>query len=429
MRVLVLGSGGREHALAWALARGAGAHEVLCAPGNDGIALDVRTVPLDPRDAEAVLARARAERVELVVIGPEMPLVEGLADRLEAAGVRTLGPGRAAARLEGSKVFAKEFMARHGVPTAPYRVFDDPEEAERYVRVRGGPIVVKADGLAAGKGVTVCDGPDEACAALREVMRERRFGDAGRRVVLEERLFGEEASYYVVSDGERFRVLAPAQDYKRALDGDRGENTGGMGAPSPVPLVTPEVERRVLERIVRPTLEGLAAEGTPYRGVLYVGLMIERGEPSVVEFNVRLGDPETQAILFRLESDLVPTLAAAAEGRLEADPGSEIRFGAPAVCVVVASKGYPRSYPKGLSIEGLDALSALPDVKVFHAGTRFEAGAWRTAGGRVLGVTARASTLAAARDRAYEAVGRLRFDGMHYRRDLVARALEGGRYA
>ena len=419
MRVLLLGTGGREHALAWALA--GGPHEVICAPGSDGIAQDVRVEPIDPGDSGAVIELARAERVDLVVIGPEMPLVDGLADRLLDAGVPALGPNRAAARLEGSKVFSKEFMARHGVPTAPYRVFDDPDEAERHVRARGGPIVVKADGLAAGKGVYVCDDAPEAVQAIGEIMRERRFGDSGARVVLEERLEGEEASYYVISDGERFRVLATAQDHKRALDGDRGENTGGMGAYSPAPVVTPEVEGRILERVVRPTLEGIATEGSLYRGVLYVGLMIRNGEPSVIEFNVRLGDPETQAILFRLESDLAPTLRAAAEGSLEAD-ASEIRFGDPSICVVVASKGYPRSYPKGLTIDGLNALAGEEGVKVFHAGTRFEAGTWRTSGGRVVGITARGPTLERARERVYEAVGRLQFEGMHFRRDIGARA-------
>ncbi len=418
MRVLVLGTGGREHALAWALARGP--HEVICAPGSDGIAQDVRVEPIDPGDSAAVIELARAERADLVVIGPEVPLVDGLADRLLGSGIPALGPNRPAARLEGSKVFSKEFMARHGVPTAPYRVFDDPEEAERHVRARGGPIVVKADGLAAGKGVYVCDDAPEAVQAIGEIMRERRFGDSGARVVLEERLEGEEASYYVISDGERFRVLAPAQDHKRALDGDRGENTGGMGAYSPAPVVTPEVEERILERVVRPTLAGIATEGSPYRGVLYVGLMIRDGEPSVIEFNVRLGDPETQAILFRLESDLAPTLQAAAEGSLEAD-ASEIRFGDPSICVVVASKGYPRSYPKGLTIDGLAALAGEEDVKVFHAGTRFEAGTWRTSGGRVVGITARGPTLERARERVYEAVGRLQFEGMHFRRDIGAR--------
>jgi phosphoribosylamine--glycine ligase len=420
MRVLVLGSGGREHALAWALSRSPLATDVLCAPGSDGIAADVPVRPVDPRDPEAVIDLARTERADLVVIGPEDPLVTGVSDRLSAAGIRSLGPDRDAARLEGSKVFAKEFMDRHAIPTAPYRVFDDPDDAERFVRRRDGPIVVKADGLAAGKGVYVCDDPDGAARAIDEVMRERRFGDAGRQVVLEERLVGEEASYYAVSDGERFRILADAQDHKRALDGDRGENTSGMGAYSPAPVLTPEVERTVIERIVGPTLDGMRVEGAPYRGILYVGLMIVDGEPFVVEYNVRLGDPETQPILLRMETDLLPLLRDAADGSLE-EAGEEIRLGPPAVCVVLASKGYPRSYPRGIPIDGLADAAALPDVKVFHAGTRSENGTWKTSGGRVLGVTARGETIEAARERAYEAVEHIRFEGMHYRTDIAVR--------
>jgi phosphoribosylamine--glycine ligase len=421
MRVLVLGSGGREHALAWALAASPLGPEVICAPGSDGIGRDVRVEPLDLGDPDAVLARARG--ADLVVVGPEDPLVAGVADRLEEAGIAVLGPRRDAARLEGSKSFAKEFMARHSVPTADYRTFDDPDEAERYVAARGGRVVVKADGLAAGKGVTVCDDADDARRAIHEAMRERRFGAAGQRVVVEERLEGEEASFYAVSDGERFCLLAPAQDHKRALDGDRGENTGGMGAYSPAPVVTPEVERRILERVVRPTLDGMREEGFPYRGVLYVGLMITDGDPFVIEYNVRLGDPETQPMLFRLESDPLPALLAAAQGRLDSAAEKELRFGDPSVCVVLASSGYPRSYPRGIPIHGLDALEAFPDVKVFHAGTRFEGGTWQTAGGRVVGVTARGPTIEEARRRVYEAVARISFEGMQYRSDIAARAL------
>ena len=423
MRVLVLGSGGREHALAWVLAKSPIASDVICAPGSDGIARDVRTRPLDLGDFEATIDVARAERVDLVVVGPEAPLAQGVVDRVEAAGIPVVGPRRAAAQLEGSKTFAKDFMARHGIPTADYRVFENPDDAERYAVKRGGPIVVKADGLAAGKGVTVCDGPEQACRAIHEAMRERRFGAAGERVILEDRLVGEEASYYVVSDGERFCVLAPAQDHKRALDGDGGENTGGMGAYSPAPIVDPDVERQVLERVVSPTLEGMRDEGAPYRGVLYLGLMIVDGSPFVIEYNVRLGDPETQPILLRLESDLLPVFAAAAEGRLDAGIQKELRFGDPAVCVVLASGGYPRDYPTGIPIEGLEAVDSLPDVKVFHAGTRLEQGVWKTKGGRVLGVTARGPTIEASRKRAYEAVSHIGFRGMHYRTDIAARAV------
>lgn len=422
MRVLVLGSGGREHALAWAIGRSPRVAEVICAPGSDGIARDARACPLLLDDAEAVVALARRERPGLVVVGPEAPLVAGIADRLRAEGLDVFGPDAAAARLEGSKAFAKAFMERHGVPTAAYRVFDDADAASRWVEAHGGSLVVKADGLAAGKGVRVCDGPEEAQRAITEVMRERRFGEAGARVVLEERLRGEEASYYALCDGERFVTLAPAQDHKPVLDGDRGENTGGMGAYSPAPVVSPEVERKVVERIVRPVLEGMQADGTPYRGVLYVGLMIRDGEPWVIEFNVRFGDPETQPILFRLEDDLVPWLLAAARGTLPAG-GVELRWGPPAVCVVMASKGYPRAYPSGLAIDGLAGVEALPDVKVFHAGTRLEGGRWRTAGGRVLGVTARGASLREAQERAYAAVRDIAFEGAHYRRDIGARAL------
>ncbi len=421
MRVLILGSGGREHALAWAIARSPTGSEVVCAPGSDGIARDVRVLPLDIADADAVLTAARDGRFDLVVVGPEAPLVTGIVDRLEDAGIPTVGPRLGAARLEGSKEFAKDFMMRHKIPTAPYRVFDDAEAAQRYATDRGGPIVVKADGLTAGKGVTVCDSPEEACTAIREAMIERRFGASGARVVLEDRLDGEEVSYYVVADGERFRSLAPAQDHKRALDGDRGENTGGMGASSPVPIVSPEVEERILERIVRPTLGGIRGEGSPYRGILYLGLMICEGDPFVIEYNVRGGDPETQALLFRLESDLLPVLCASAEGRLEAGVEKEVRFGDPAVCVVLASGGYPRSYDTGIPIEGLEAVESMADVKVFHSGTHLEGGEWRTAGGRVLGVTARGATLSAARARAYEAAAQIRFRGRHYRTDIACR--------
>jgi phosphoribosylamine--glycine ligase len=294
------------------------------------------------------------------------------------------------------------------------------------VRELGGPCVVKADGLTAGKGVFVCAGPDEALRAIGEIMRERRFGVSGAEVVIEERLVGEEASFYALCDGERFVVLSHAQDHKRALDGDRGENTGGMGAYSPAGPIDASLEREIVETIVRPTVAGMRSEGRPFRGALFVGLMIVAGRPRVIEFNARFGDPETQALLFRLESDLVPLLVGAAEGRLPAD-SAPVRFGDPAVCVVLASEGYPRSYPTDREITGLDALAGLPDAKVFHSGTRRVAGRWQTAGGRVLGVTARGPTLEAARARAYELASRIDFAGVHYRRDIAARALQARR--
>jgi phosphoribosylamine--glycine ligase len=423
VRILVIGSGGREHALAWKIARSPHVERVLVAPGNDGMAAVARTFPdVAAEDADRILALARSEAVDLVVVGPEAPLAAGLADRLEAAGVAVFGPSARAARLEASKAFAKRFMARHGIPTAGFEVFDSLEAARAHVRARGGACVVKADGLAAGKGVAVCDGPEQAERALVEIMGERRFGAAGERVVVEERLVGEEASYHAVADGERVVPLAAAQDHKRALDGDRGENTGGMGAYSPTPVLDEAAEKRVLEEIVHPTIRGLAAEGIPYRGVLYVGLMLDAaGAPHVVEFNVRFGDPETQPLVLRLDGDIVPLLDATARGRL--DPARGLVWRDAAVCVVLASGGYPRAFEVGKPIHGLDALEADPDVVVFHAGTRRDAARrFVTAGGRVLGVTARGASVAQARERAYAACDRIRFEHMHLRRDIAARA-------
>jgi phosphoribosylamine--glycine ligase len=424
MRVLVLGSGGREHALCWAIARSPHVDTVLCAPGSAGIAADARVLPVELGDNRAVVDLAKREGADLVVVGPEDPLVRGVADALAEAGIAVFGPSAAAARLEGSKAFAKDFMQRHSIPTARCEVFDDPGAAERWVRAHGGPVVVKADGLAAGKGVAVCDGPDEALAAIREMMCERRFGAAGARVLLEERLVGEEISYYAICDGERFTALGAAQDHKRALDGDRGENTGGMGAYSPPACADAALERAVLERVVRPVVDGMRAEGHPYRGVLFCGLMIVAGEPRVIEFNARFGDPETQPLALRLESDLVPLLDAAARGRLAPD-GAAPRLGDPALCVVLASAGYPRAHETGREIEGLEAAARIDGVKLFHSGTAFERGRWWTRGGRVLGVGARGASLAQARERAYAAVERIRFEGVQYRRDIAARALRG----
>lgn len=418
MRILVLGSGGREHALVWAAKRSPLVDEILCAPGNDGIGQDARLLPVDPGDGDAVVSLAKHESIDLVIVGPEDPLAAGVVDVLEAAGIPAFGPSAEAARLEASKEFAKEFMARHGIPTARHRTFSDPDAADRHVDAEQGPLVVKADGLAAGKGVVVCDEPLQAHRAIDELMRERRFAAAGERVVIEERLFGEEASFYAICDGTRFVTLPAAQDFKRAWDGDRGENTGGMGAYSPVPLITKELEERIVERIVRPVCEGMRSEGRPYRGSLYLGLMICEGEPRVIEFNVRFGDPETQALLMRLDSDLLPLLLAAARGELPAAAGP-LRLGPPSVCVVLASEGYPRSYPRDLPISGIESASALPDVQLFHAGTRRRDGNWYTHGGRVLGVTARGATISAARERAYQAVHQISWKGVHFRTDIA----------
>lgn len=422
MRVLVAGSGGREHALVWKIARSPRVERVFAAPGNAGMEREATCLPdVAAGDARALAAACRRERVELVVIGPEDPLAAGVADALRAEGLAVFGPSAAAARLEASKGFAREFMARHGVPQPRFARFERLEDAQAHVRALGGPCVVKADGLCAGKGVAVCDGPEGALRALEEMMGARRFGEAGARVLVEERLAGEEASYYAVTDGERVATLPAAQDHKRALDGDRGENTGGMGAYAPAPLVTPALEKRILEEIVHPTLRGLRDEGTPFVGVLFCGLMIDAaGAPHVIEFNVRFGDPETQAIVAALDGDLVPLLEGAARGAL--DPGLAPPAEGAAVCVVLASGGYPRAYETGRPIEGIELAEALSDVVVFHAGTRREGGRVVTAGGRVLGVTARGPDLAAARARAYEAADLVRFEGRHLRRDIAARA-------
>jgi phosphoribosylamine--glycine ligase len=424
MRVLVVGSGGREHALAWKIARSPRVSEVIAAPGSDGMQDCARPLPaVRAADLAAVVAAARAERVDLVVVGPEEPLALGLVDALRAEGIPSFGPSRAAARLEASKAFAKEFMARHDIPTADFRVFEDLSAARRHVAALGGACVVKADGLAAGKGVAVCGDPAEARDALDEIMGARRFGEAGARVVIEERLEGEEVSYYAVSDGERIVPLAAAQDHKRALDGDRGENTGGMGAYSPASVLTQAVEKRVLEEIVHPAIRGMAQEGHSYTGVLFVGLMIDAaGMPRVVEFNCRFGDPETQPLVLRMDGDLVPLLEGAARGRLDA--ATPLGWSEAAVCVVLASGGYPRAYETGKPIHGLEALAGEPDVVVFHAGTRRGAdGRFETAGGRVLGVTARGASVGEARARAYAAADRIHFDGRHLRRDIALRAV------
>ena len=425
MKVLIVGSGGREHALAWKISQSPRLTGLHAAPGSAAIAALATCHPdtvVD--DLDALVALARREEIDLVVVGPEDPLAAGLSDRLRAAGIATFGPSGRAAQLEGSKAFAKAFMQRHAIPTAAHAVFDDPAAAKAYVETRARPCVVKADGLAAGKGVAMCEDIASAHAAIDEMMSERRFGDAGHRVVIEEWLRGEEASYYAITDGERIVTLAAAQDHKRALDGDQGENTGGMGAYSPTPVVSEAIEKKILERVVHPTIRGMAKEGMPYQGVLFVGLMIdEAGDPQVIEFNVRFGDPETQPLLVRMEGDLLPLLDSAARGHL--DEAGTIGWGDAAVCVVLASGGYPRAYETGKRIEGLDLLEDDPDLVVFHAGTRRTASGegFETAGGRVLGVTARGATISEARDRAYRAVEKLRFEGAHYRRDIAARAL------
>jgi phosphoribosylamine--glycine ligase len=426
MRVLVVGGGGREHALAWKLVAERGVSEVVCAPGNAGIARIARTVNVPAADPEALLALARRERIDLTVVGPELPLDRGIVDLFTANGMRILGPPRAAAQLECSKIFAKTFMTRHGIPTARYRVCDDAAQAHAIVASGelGVPIVIKADGLAAGKGVVVAGDVAAARAAIAAAMEERQFGDAGARVVVEECLSGPEVSFFALCDGHRAVPIASAQDHKRAYDDDQGPNTGGMGAFAPSPLVDAPLQARIMREIVEPVVDGLRAEGHEYRGFLYAGLMLTSAGPKVIEFNVRFGDPEAQVVIPAVEGDLAPRLAAAADGALDGVPialGREKQVG-----VVLASRGYPASGPAGLPIAGLDAAAALDDVLVFHSGTRSGApgsGQTLTAGGRVLTVVGRAATYEAAISRAYEGVSAISFEGMQYRRDIGRSAL------
>ncbi len=422
MKVLIIGSGGREHALAWKSAQSAEVSRVFVAPGNAGTAREagVENVPVEATDIDRLVEFAKQESIDLTIVGPEAPLVAGIVDRFAAAGLRCFGPTQQAAQLEGSKRFTKEFLARHAIPTAEYASFTDPAAAIDYIRSRGAPIVVKADGLAAGKGVVVARTEEEAIEAVNRMLAENGFGEAGRCVVIEEFLEGEEASFIVMVDGERILPLATSQDHKPRDDGDKGPNTGGMGAYSPAPVVTSELHEQIMTRIIRPTVQGLAAEGTPYKGFLYAGLMITPdGTPKVLEYNCRFGDPETQPILMRLRSDLVALCLDACEGKLnhrsaEWDPRA-------ALGVVMAAGGYPGSYRKGDVITGLPADT--PDLKVFHAGTKVVDGNVVTNGGRVLCVTALGEDLAEAQRRAYDAVARIRWEGVYYRTDIGFRAL------
>ncbi len=424
MKVLVIGGGGREHALAWKLRQSSQVDEVIVAPGNAGTAREpgVRNVDVAANDLDGLLQLAKREKVGLTVVGPEVPLVAGVVDRFRAAGLRIFGPRAIAAQLEGSKAFAKDFLQRHNIPTARYAVFTELNPALACVRKHGAPIVIKADGLAAGKGVVVALTVADAELALHDMLGAHAFGDASARVVIEEFLDGEEASYIVMSDGSHALPMASSQDHKRRDEGDLGPNTGGMGAYSPAPVVTPEVEQRILKEVIEPTLQGMAAEGAPFIGFLYAGLMIDKsGAPKVIEFNVRFGDPETQPIMLRLKSDLVELIDAALDGRLE---HARARWDArPAIGVVMAAGGYPGRVRLGDVVNGLDAPAGA-DVKVFHAGTRLdEQGRVVTAGGRVLTVCALGSDIAAARENAYAALSPIRYDGAFCRRDIAHRAL------
>ncbi len=421
MKVLVVGGGGREHAIVWKLSQSRHVEKIFCAPGNAGIASLAECIDTKPTDFDALLDFVKHEWVDLTVVGPEEPLARGIADAFQKEGRRIVAPSAGAAQLESSKAFCKDFMRRWGIPTAEYRTFSSNTQAEDYVRMKGTPIVVKADGLAAGKGVIVCNTYDEAKEALSLIMKDRAFGPAGDRVVVEACLEGEEASFMAFVDGKTMLPMVSSQDHKRVFDGDKGLNTGGMGAYSPAPVVTPEMEEKIMRRIMLPTLKGLRRDGIKYKGVLYAGLMIKDGEPKVLEFNCRLGDPETQPILQRLDTDFADVCMAITDERL-AD--IDLRWKPQAsVCVVMASGGYPGSYEKGKPIKGLEEAAKVPDTVVFHAGTAFSGDEVVTAGGRVLGVTALGKDIREAKLRAYEAVEKISFENAHYRHDIADKAI------
>jgi phosphoribosylamine--glycine ligase len=425
MNVLVVGKGGREHALVWKLAQSPRADRVFCAPGNAGTAKDGLNVPIDPLDFERLIVFARKEKVGLTVVGPEEPLARGIVDAFQKEGLRIFGPSRDAAQIEASKVFAKRLMRHADVPTSDFRVCDHPDPARHYIETREYPVVVKADGLAAGKGVIVCSTTEEAWAAVDRIMVREEFGrSVGRQVVIEKRLDGEELSIQALVGGRAIVPLPATQDHKPAFDSDRGPNTGGMGAYCPAPLATPELLAEVESTILVPTVHALKRGRRPFRGLLYGGLIITNQGPRVLEFNCRLGDPEAQPLLMRLKSDLLDLLEATVDDRLGELPEDGLKWDPrPAVCVVMASQGYPGTFSKGKIITGLAEAARLPDVKVFHAGTREENGLVMTDGGRVLGVTALGDTLAEAKKNAYEAVSRIHFQGAFYRRDIADKAL------
>ena len=424
MKVLVVGSGGREHALCWAIAKSPKCSEVICAPGNAGIANVARCVDLGVDDLDALVALASSEKVGLVVIGPEGPLVDGLADMLENAGIKAFGPSAKAAAIEGSKGMMKDLCAHYNIPTAEYARFDEPDGAKEYIRAHGAPIVVKADGLAAGKGVILCRNENEAYAAIDHIMIEEAFGHAGAEVVVEEFMTGEEASFFAIVDGEHALPLVAAQDHKAVYDGDEGPNTGGMGAYSPAPVVDAKMSKRIMDEIILPTIQGMARDGNPYKGVLFAGLMITDTGPRLIEYNARFGDPECQAIMSRLTSDLLEVLLAAVDGKLD-----QIKLkwsNNSALTVVMAANGYPGDYKKGSEIKGLDEAEKPAGVHIFHAGTRSENGRISAIGGRVLGITATGKTIEDAQKKAYQAVAKIDWPEGFNRTDIGWRAIDRG---
>ncbi len=420
--ILVVGSGGREHALCWKFSQSPRAGKIYCAPGNAGISQHAECISIKASDIDGLAEFARKNQVDITVVGPEAPLADGIVDYFQREGLKVFGPDKKAAEIEASKVFTKDLLTKYKIPTGQYKVFDDADKALSYVKNETGvPVVIKADGLAAGKGVLLCFTLKEAEEAIDLVFRKRAFGEAGDRLIVEEFLDGEEASFMAITDGNTVLPLATSQDHKAVFDGDKGPNTGGMGAYSPAPVVTPELFNRVMDEIMKPTVRAMAEEGRPYKGVLYAGLIIKDGEPKVLEFNCRFGDPEAQPILMRMETDLLDMVEAAIDGSLgQQDIDWDSRA---SVCVVLASDGYPGKYETGKKIEGLDKVSEMKDVMVFHAGTKLENGHYVTAGGRVLGVTALGETIEDAIKRAYKAVSKIKWDGMHYRRDIGQKAL------
>ncbi len=421
MKVLVVGGGGREHALVWKIAQSPMVEQIYCAPGNAGIAAIAHCVDIGVTDLERLCRFALEQEIDLTVVGPELPLTMGIVDLFESQRLKVFGATQKASEIEGSKAFCKNLLKRHGIPSAEYATFENRIQGVDYIRTRQGPLVVKADGLAAGKGVIVAQTEKEALEALDRVMLAKEFGSAGDRVVIEEYLTGEEASFLVFTDGATVIPMVSSQDHKRIFDNDRGPNTGGMGAYSPAPVVTEEVHSRIIHDIMIPVIQGMAAEGRTYRGVLYGGLMIENGKPRVLEFNARLGDPEAQPILMRMKSDLVPLLMACLDGTLR---GMEIEWDSrAAICVVMASQGYPGAYEKGRVIQGLDEIASMEDVSIFHAGTLLQEERIVTNGGRVLGVTALGHGIPQAIEKVYQAVEKIKFDGVHYRKDIGKKAL------
>ena len=422
MRILVVGGGGREHALCWAISASPLCTKLYCAPGNAGIAEVAECVDVGAEDIPGQVALAQRLKIDFVVIAPDAPLVAGMADAFAAAGIRAWGPTKAAARLEGSKSFTKELCRANNIPTAAYEHFTDPAKAEAYIRTQGVPIVVKADGLAAGKGVIIAETIEQAVEAVRDMLSGNKFGAAGASVVIEEFMQGEEASFFVLSDGENALPLLDAQDHKRAFDGDKGPNTGGMGAYSPAPVFDATMRKRTMDEIVLPTIRAMARAGTPFKGVLYVGLMIDAKGPRLVEFNCRFGDPETQVLMLRLKSDLLPALIASAEGSLKQ---FDLRWSNDvAITVIMATKGYPDSYPRGSEIRGLDVASKVEGVTIFHAGTKADGKRILANGGRVLNVSALAPTVEEARARAYKAVDLIDWPEGFCRRDIAWRAVD-----